>query len=880
MSRRSSYLLLVLVAACVAASPVLAQTGPSDPGTPYTVGPAPSHKKIQRIAWPTLDQQLARDGVRAGSALENLIRDNQEIGMLRAEEKNDDLPVPAWLRVWWRKNHPEMVYDPADPTGGYPFVLKEVHEWMLSHQDLRPGPGLDGELPRDFGIDLKASVGGNLRVSGSQTSRRSESDIRIDFWNPNRVLAASNNIGGNGQQGQYWSSNGGSTWSQTYLPLATGDAFHSDPTVEWTSDGTAWTTALGINSSGTQLRLRAYRSTNGGSSWTLDATPSGSQTSVDKQMTWVDRSATSPYKDQIYACWHNGLPQFVNRRTSSGWQTAFQISGSETTGTAIGCDVKTNSSGDVFVFWPATGNRRILAAKSTNGGASYGTPVIVRTAYASFDIAIPAFANRQALIYVSGGAYRTASKNLVYATWTDLSGTTGCTAPSNEPGTNTSSACKTRIWFSRSTNGGSTWSTAVKVNDQSSLNDQFNQWMTVDEATGALAIVYYDTVGDPGRKKTDLWYQSSFDDGLTWTVPLKVTTSMTDETVSGADLGNQYGDYNGLSGVGGVFLPSWTDRRGGGTEEIWTAAISDAACTPPAAPAGLAATAVSSSQINLTWGAVSGAVAYDLFRSTTSGGPYTQIASVSTTAYSNTGLAAGTTYYYVVKALVTCESGFSTQASATTQGGGGGCSTQTLYTNGFESGSGLAGWSTGTFVSGGSTVDWRGIQTCSAQGGSKIFRFGGTSCTANYGSNRFAFAQPGGAAGIAVPSGATTTRLSFGHRRRFESGYDGGTLTISVNGSNYVYVPASAILSGATYNGTTSTSCPPAGGGGVSVFTGVATSFSTTVVDLDAACNAATGGSTGCAGLSVRIGFTSITDCSATDDGWFLDNVTVTACTP
>jgi hypothetical protein len=33
-------------------------------------------------------------------------------------------------------------------------------------------------------------------------------------------------------------------------------------------------------------------------------------------------------------------------------------------------------------------------------------------------------------------------------------------------------------------------------------------------------------------------------------------------------------------------------------------------------------------------------------------------------------------------------------------------------------------------------------------------------------------------------------------------------------------------------------------------------------------------------GLSVRIGFTSITDCSVTDDGWFLDNVTVTACTP
>jgi hypothetical protein len=64
------------------------------------------------------------------------------------------------------------------------------------------------------------------------------------------------------------------------------------------------------------------------------------------------------------------------------------------------------------------------------------------------------------------------------------------------------------------------------------------------------------------------------------------------------------------------------------------------------------------------------------------------------------------------------------------------------------------------------------------------------------------------------------------------------------------------------------------------VFTGVATSFVNTTIDLDAACNAATGGTGGCAGQSVRIGFTAITDCSATDDGWFLDDVTVTACTP
>jgi hypothetical protein len=210
----------------------------------------------------------------------------------------------------------------------------------------------------------------------------------------------------------------------------------------------------------------------------------------------------------------------------------------------------------------------------------------------------------------------------------------------------------------------------------------------------------------------------------------------------------------------------------------------------------------------------------------------------------------------------------------------GGCTTPTvIYNHTFDGASGLDGFTRGTFVSGGSTTDWRGVQTCTAQSGSQIFRFGGSSCTGNYGNGRFAFAQPNGSGGITIPSGSNTTRLTFGHRRRFESGFDGGTLTLSLNGSNYFFVPGSAIVSGG-YNGTISNSCPPAGAGGASVWTGNQTSFGNTEVDLDQVCNLITGGTGGCAGQSVRIGFTSITDCSVTDDGWFLDNVKVTACTP
>jgi uncharacterized lipoprotein YddW (UPF0748 family) len=92
---------------------------------------------------------------------------------------------------------------------------------------------------------------------------------------------------------------------------------------------------------------------------------------------------------------------------------------------------------------------------------------------------------------------------------------------------------------------------------------------------------------------------------------------------------------------------------------------------PPAAPGSLAATAVSSSQINLTWTDNStNETNFVVARSTTSGGPYTDVVTLAanTTSYSNTGLTASTTYYYVVRATNTGgASANSNQASATTQ---------------------------------------------------------------------------------------------------------------------------------------------------------------------------------------------------------------------
>ena len=90
---------------------------------------------------------------------------------------------------------------------------------------------------------------------------------------------------------------------------------------------------------------------------------------------------------------------------------------------------------------------------------------------------------------------------------------------------------------------------------------------------------------------------------------------------------------------------------------------------PTTSPAGVSATAKSSSSIDVQWTRVSGATSYGIFRRLSSGGSFAQVGSASDTSFLDTGLIANMEYYYKIMAndsVHQIESKFSADVSAIT----------------------------------------------------------------------------------------------------------------------------------------------------------------------------------------------------------------------
>ena len=127
----------------------------------------------------------------------------------------------------------------------------------------------------------------------------------------------------------------------------------------------------------------------------------------------------------------------------------------------------------------------------------------------------------------------------------------------------------TDLYVRFSDDGGQTWSPRVKVNDDRTVNAQFNPRMSLDETTGNLAVSFYDSRNDLGRggpgdtdgipnDDAQFFAAASTDGGVSFSRNVQVSAG----TSNAADAHNgvEFGDYSGMAFTHGVFYPAWADN--------------------------------------------------------------------------------------------------------------------------------------------------------------------------------------------------------------------------------------------------------------------------------------------------------------------------------
>lgn len=175
---------------------------------------------------------------------------------------------------------------------------------------------------------------------------------------------------------------------------------------------------------------------------------------------------------------------------------------------------------------------------------------------------------------------------------------------------------------------------------------------------------------DPATSSDWVWVEAAFnvDAGNND----EFVASLLPETVGSFDYAYRYTTTNGaewvyanLDGIQNGYSPSQAGKL---------TVNSSGDTTAPVTPSGLHVVSASPSAVELAWDAVMGdptLYGYEVLRSDTAGGPYTLIARVTATSDIDTDVAAGKTYYYVVRAvdLSFNRSGYSGEVSATAQPG-------------------------------------------------------------------------------------------------------------------------------------------------------------------------------------------------------------------
>ena len=358
------------------------------------------------------------------------------------------------------------------------------------------------------------------------------------------------------------SFDGGRTWSTSMAAFsrctggtaANGGDYEraSDPWISIGPDGVAYQIAIaftgqmsGADSSNAVL---LSRSTDGGRSWSspLALIRDGADNFNDKESLTADPGLAG----YAYAVWDrlaaNGHgPTYLSRTTDGGasWEAPRMIYDPGPASQTINNQAVVTTDGTVVVFFtrldPAPGGMAtatLAVIRSADRGVNWSAPIVVSPVQS-----VGARDPETGAVVRDGsnlGSIAAGPGNTLAVAWQDA---------------RFSGGARDAVALSRSTDGGLTWTTPIRVSRDPSV-PAFEPAVSV-RSDGTIGVTYFDFRSNtslPATLPTDTWISRSID-GATW-LESRLAAPFDLALAPNAD-GLFLGDYQGLVAIGGEFVP-------------------------------------------------------------------------------------------------------------------------------------------------------------------------------------------------------------------------------------------------------------------------------------------------------------------------------------